>query len=73
MMKAGDLVKLKNNYRKKRFGSHPYIGDEVGLILEISPKTRYMEATVLVAWGGCGEKDVEVEFPHWLEVVNASR
>ncbi len=72
-MKAGDLVKLKNNYRKKRFGSHPHIRNEVGLILETSPATRYMETTVLVAWSGCEEKDAEVEFPHWLEVVNASR
>lgn len=68
--RAGDLVKLKENYRKNRFGGHAHVDCEAGLILEVSPATRYMEETVLVSWGNeCSE----VEFPHWLEVINADR
>jgi len=63
-MKPGDLVKLRHTH------IHPTIYKKVGLVLEYFPSEGYLEECVLVAW--CSGS-TEIEFPHWLEIINEAK
>tara|TARA_R100000005_G_C4991695_1_gene199012 strand:- start:1746 stop:1934 length:189 start_codon:yes stop_codon:yes gene_type:complete len=62
-MKVGDLVRISDTVN---FNRRP---KQVGLVLEIHPEDGYLHETVLVKWPDAEE----IEFPHLLEIVNASR
>ena len=63
-MKPGDLVRVNPSMRDPRRR-----GDAVGVVIEYHPEEAYLHESVLVHWG---DGKQEVEFPHWLEVVNAA-
>jgi hypothetical protein len=63
-MKIGTLVKLKHTHIS------PTVYKKVGLVMDYFPTDGYLEECVLVAWSS---GSAEIEFPHWLEVINEVR
>mgnify|MGYP003389375329 CR=1 FL=1 len=66
-MKPGDLVKLRHNYSVSTARAEEKL---VGLVVQHYKAEGYLEECLLVLWNN-GNK--EIEFMHWLELINEVR